>query len=49
MTRMTLLGGDSASFSISDIYPVTISVNQAFQSGVVSTFAQTQLVNGSCP
>ena len=44
----TLLGGGSATYSISQLSPITDAINGAFAGGV-STFAQQHLVNGPCP
>lgn len=45
----TLLGGVSGTYSISDLDPITLDVNDAFSGGTVSSFAQAHLVNGACP
>jgi len=48
-TVNTLLGGGSATYSISDLDPITSAINGSFVGGTPSTFAQTNLVNGACP
>ena len=44
----TLLGGGSATYSIADIDPITISLNNAFGGGTASSFAQAHLAVGAC-
>jgi hypothetical protein len=45
----TLLGGGSATYSITDLDPITIDLNASFGGGGVNSFAQDHLVNGACP
>jgi hypothetical protein len=45
----TLLGGGSNGYAISEVAAIADSLNTAFANGVVSTFAQDNLVNGACP
>jgi hypothetical protein len=46
----TLLGGGTASFTITELALVADSLNSSFNGGTVSTFAQDSLVNSaSCP
>jgi hypothetical protein len=48
-TVNTLLGGGSGTYSIAQLDPITIDLNNAFSAGMVSSFAQAHLVNGTCP
>jgi hypothetical protein len=48
-TVNTLLGGGSSTYSIAQLDPITIDLNNSFSAGTVSSFAQAHLVNGSCP
>jgi hypothetical protein len=45
----TLLGGGTASVSITDLDPIIADINASFDEGVVSAFAQDHLFNGACP
>ncbi len=45
----TLLGGGSGPYPISDLSPLTGSLNSSFTAGGVAAFAQDHLVNGACP
>jgi hypothetical protein len=48
-TVNTPLGAGSSTYSIADLDPVTASLNDSFNGGAASTFAQDHLVNGACP
>ena len=48
-TANTELGGGSTSFSASDLDSVAVQLNNSFESGNPSTFAQQHLFNGACP
>jgi hypothetical protein len=45
----TALGGGSTGYSITDLDNLAGQITNAFNNGVVSSFAQTSLVNGACP
>jgi hypothetical protein len=45
----TLLGGGTASVSITDLDPIIAAINASFDEGVVSAFAQGHLFSGACP
>lgn len=44
----TLLGGGTASYPLSDLYPLTAGLNGSFATGATA-FAQIHLFNGACP
>jgi hypothetical protein len=44
-----LLGGGTGTDSIASLDPVTANLNDSFNGGAASTFAQDHLVNGACP
>jgi hypothetical protein len=48
-TVNTLLGGGTAAYTISQLYPVTSNLNTAFYDGTATTYAQQHLFNGACP
>ncbi len=45
----TLLGGGSATYSVSDLASMIGDLDRAFEGGLASLFAQDHLVNGACP
>ena len=45
----TLLGGGSNGYTIADLAPILVALNDAFEGGAPSTFAQDHLVSGACP
>jgi hypothetical protein len=44
----TLLGGGTASYSVTDLEPITAELSASFGAGSVSSFAQDHIVNGAC-
>lgn len=44
----TLLAGGFNGYAISDLGPLTASINGAFDGGSVTSFAQQHLINGTC-
>jgi len=45
----TLLGGGTGVYSASQIFGTVASVNDAFEAGAVSSYAQDEFVIGACP